>query len=541
MQYDKILQNLTIEQKASLCSGKDFWYTKGIPECGLPEIMMTDGPHGVRKQPSGDNAGIGGSVPVTCFLPACTSAASWDKEMLFRMGLELGEEAKAEKVSVLLGPGINIKRNPLCGRNFEYFSEDPYLAGKMGAALISGIQYTGVGACVKHFAANNQETRRQTVSAAVDERTLREIYLNAFEIAIKEANPWAIMNAYNKLNGTYCSENKYLLTDVLRRDWGYRGLVMTDWGAENDRVAGLKAGGNLEMPSSGGVNDAKIVEAVKNGTLDERVLDANADRVIDMVMKAKKLDYENAEYHYNKAEHHRLAREMAANSFVLLKNNDILPIKKGQKVCVIGEMAQKPRFQGAGSSYIEPTKIDSAMSVYKEEFGYEPKYEPGYLCESDKPDATLEAAAVEMAGRDKERLILMFVGLTDIYEAEAFDREHMRLPENQLSLIEKVCAVNENVVIIMHAGSPVEMPFIDKVKAVLYTYLGGQAGAGAVLDILYGKKNPSGKLPETFPLRYEDVPSAKHFPEGPLSVEYREGIYVGYRYFDTAQKRFYSR
>ncbi len=536
MQHDNILQSLTLEQKASLCSGKDFWHTKAIPDAGIPEMMMTDGPHGVRKLPSGENGGIEGSIPATCFLPACTGAASWDKAMLYRMGQALGEEALALGVSVLLGPGINIKRNPLCGRNFEYFSEDPFLAGKLGAALINGIQSTGVGACVKHFATNNQETRRQTINSVVDERTLREIYLKPFEIALNEAKPWAVMNAYNKLNGVYCSENKYLLTDVLRRDWGYKGVVMTDWGAENDRVAGLKAGGNLEMPSSGGYNDKKIVEAVRSGALDERVVDANADRVIDFILKAKEKNL-NKQGTFAKEAHHALAREMAANSFVLLKNEEsILPVQKGEKVAVIGEMAKKPRFQGAGSSFIEPTMLDNAMDIYKKEFGYEPKYAAGYRVDTDTVDEALENAAVEVAAKDKDRKILLFIGLTDIYESEAFDRTHMRLPDNQLSLIKKVCAVNSNVIIILHTGSPVEMPFIDDVKGVLCCYLGGQAGAGAVLDILYGKKNPSGKLPETFPLKYEDIPSSRYFPEGPLSVEYREGIYVGYRYFDTAQK-----
>ena len=536
MQYDNILQKLTLEQKASLCSGKDFWHTKGVSEAGLPEIMMTDGPHGVRKLPSGTDGGIEGSIPATCFLPACAGAASWDKAMLYRMGQALGKEALSEQVSVLLGPGVNIKRNPLCGRNFEYFSEDPYLAGKMGAALIKGIQSTGVGACVKHFATNNQETRRQTINSVVDERTLREIYLTPFEIALKEAKPWAVMNAYNKLNGVYCSENKYLLTDVLRRDWGYTGVVMTDWGAENDRVAGLKAGGNLEMPYSGGYNDEKIVAAVRSGALDEKTVDANVDRVVDFILKAKENNL-SVKGTYDKEKHHALAREMAANAFVLLKNEEnILPILKGEKVAVIGEMAKKPRFQGAGSSFIEPTKLDSALEIYKNEYGFEPKYAAGYRCETDAVDEALESAAVEVAAKDKNRKILLFVGLTDIYESEAFDRAHMRLPANQLSLIEKVCAVNQNVIIILHTGSPVEMPFINHVKGVLCCYLGGQAGAGAVLDILYGKKSPSGKLPETFPLKYEDIPSSKYFPEGPVSVEYREGIYVGYRYFDTAEK-----
>lgn len=536
MQYEEIISKLTLEQKAGLCSGKDFWHLKSVEELGLPQIMMTDGPHGLRKQPEkGDRGGIDGSVPATCFLPACTTAASWDKAMLYRMGQALGEEALQENVSVVLGPGVNIKRNPLCGRNFEYFSEDPYLAGKLAANFIKGVQSTGTGTCIKHFAANNQETRRQTIDSVVDERTLREIYLTAFEIAIKEGKPWAVMNAYNKLNGTFCSENKYLLTDILRKDWRYTGAVMTDWGAENNRVLALKAGGNIEMPSSNGVNDQKIVDAVKNGELDEKVLDANVDRVIDLILKAK--ENLSKKHIYDKAKHHQLVRSMAANSAVLLKNeNNILPLVKGDKIAVIGEMAKKPRFQGSGSSFIEPTKLDSAMQIFKDEYGFEPKYAQGYSCDTDVVNEELESAAVELAAKDKERKIIIFAGLTDMYESEAFDREHMRMPENQLNLIKKVCEVNDNVIVILHCGSPVEMPFASEVKAILCAYLGGQAGAGAIVDVLYGKENPSGKLPETFPISYEDVSSAKYFPEGPLTVEYRESIYVGYRYFDKAKK-----
>ncbi len=534
MKNADIISKLTLEQKAGFCSGKDNWHLRSVEEAGLPEIMMTDGPHGLRKQPKkGDRGGIGGSIPATCFLPACTTAASWDTAMLYRMGQALGEEAFQERVSIVLGPGVNIKRNPLCGRNFEYFSEDPYLAGKLAANFIKGVQSTGTGTCIKHFAANNQETRRQSVDAVVDERTLREIYLTAFEIAVKEAKPWAVMNAYNKLNGTYCSENKYLLTDILRNEWGFDGAVMTDWGAENNRVKGLKAGGNLEMPSSGGVNDKKIIQAIEKGKLEESELDESIDKVIDLILKSK---HNLSKTHkYDKMKHHQLVRIMAANSMVLLKNeNNILPLKKGDKVAIIGEMAKKPRFQGAGSSFIEPTKLDSVYDIYREEYGYEPKYAKGYKSDTDEVDEELEAAAVELAAKDKDRKIIMFVGLTDLYESEAFDREHMRMPANQLSLIEKVSEVNDNVIIVLSCGSPVEMPFEKNVRGILCSYLGGQAGAGAILDILYGKVNPSGKLPETFPRKYEDVPSAKYFPEGPKTVEYREGIYVGYRYYDTA-------
>lgn len=534
MKNAEIISKLTLEQKAGFCSGKDNWHLRCVEEAGLSEIMMTDGPHGLRKQPEkGDIGGIGGSIPATCFLPACTTAASWDTAMLYRMGQALGEEALQEKVNIVLGPGVNIKRNPLCGRNFEYFSEDPYLSGKLAANFIKGVQSTGTGTCIKHFAANNQETRRQTIDSVVDERTLREIYLTAFEIAIKEAKPWAVMSAYNKLNGTYCSENKYLLNDILRDEWGFDGAVMSDWGAVSNRVKGLKAGCNLEMPSSHGINDKKILEAIEKGELTEAELDESIDKVINLIIKSK----ENLAktHNYDKDKHHNLVRTMAANSMVLLKNEEsILPLKNGDKVAIIGEMAKKPRFQGAGSSFIEPTKLDSVYDIYKSEYRFEPKYEQGYRSDIDEIDEELETSAVELAAKDKDRKILLFVGLTDLYESEAFDREHMRLPANQLSLIEKVCAVNENVIIILSCGSPVEMLFEKDVKAILCSYLGGQAGAGAILDILYGKTNPSGKLPETFPIKYEDVPSAKYFPEGPKTVEYREGIYVGYRYYDTA-------
>lgn len=536
MKYEELVSKMTLEEKAGLCSGKDFWHLKGVERLGIPSIMMTDGPHGLRKQPGkGDHAGIGGSVPATCFLPACASAASWDKDMLYKMGKALGEEALQENVSVVLGPGVNMKRSPLCGRNFEYFSSDPFLAGKLAANFIRGVQSNGIGTSLKHFAGNNQETRRQTIDSVIDERALREIYLSAFEIAVKEGKPWTVMNAYNRLNGTFCSENEYLLNDVLRKDWKYDGVVITDWGAENDRVKGLKAGNNVEMPASGGINDARIVEAVKSGELDESVLDESVDKVLDLIMKAKsKL---NSDYEYDKKAHHRLVREAAAESMVLLKNDDkILPLKKGDKFIVIGEMAKKPRFQGAGSSFISPTKLDDAMSVFKDEYGFEPKYAKGYDSESDKPDEKLIDEAVALAQSDTDRKVLIFAGLTDMYESEAFDREHMRIPENQLELIKRVTQVNKNVIILLHCGSPVEMPFIDDVRAVMCCYLVGQAGAGAIVDLIYGKNNPSGKLPETFPLSFDDVPCSRYFPAGPLKVEYRESVFVDYRYYDTAKK-----
>ena len=532
MKYAEIISKMTLEEKAGLCSGLNFWNTKPVERLGIPSIMVTDGPHGLRKQPEGgDHVGLGGSVPATCFPPACLSAASWDRAMLRKIGESMAEEALQEKVSVILGPGTNIKRSPLCGRNFEYFSEDPYLAGEMATEFIKGVQSKGIGTSLKHFAGNNQEKRRMTIDSVIDERALNEIYLPAFEAAVKRAQPWTVMNAYNKLNGTYCAENNHLLTEILREKWGFKGIVVTDWGAENDRVAGIKAGNDLEMPSSGGINDAKIVQAVEDGKLDEKVLDECVDRLLDLIHKSQ--EPLKTEHKYDALSHHNIARKMAANSMVLLKNEDgVLPIEAKDDYCVIGKMAKQPRYQGAGSSIINPTKLDNAYDLLKEEYGVEPPYADGYKTETDEVDEALIAEAVEIA--EKSKFVLLYIGLTDLYESEAFDREHMRLPDNQLALIEELAKVNDNIIVLLHTGSPVEMPFISSVKAVLNCYLGGQAGAGAALDIIFGKVNPSGKLPETFPINCADNPSYENFPGNHLSVEYRESIFVGYRYYDTA-------
>ncbi len=534
MKYEKLISQMTLEEKAGMCSGRDFWRLKGVERLGIPSIMVTDGPHGLRKQPlGGDHVGMGGSVPATCFPTACLTAASWDKAMLYKLGELIAEEALQEKVSVVLGPGTNIKRSPLCGRNFEYFSEDPYLAGKLAASYVNGVQSKGIGTSLKHYAGNNQETRRQTVDSVIDERALHEIYLTAFETAVKEAQPWTIMNAYNRLNGTYCAENKTLLTDILRKRFGFKGLVVTDWGAENNRVDGIKAGNDLEMPSSMGINDAKIVEAVKSGELDEKVLDERVDTVLDLIFKAKET-LEKGDFTYDVEEHHALARKMASNSMVLLKNKDgKLPMEPDNDFVVIGNMAKKPRYQGAGSSLIVPTKLDNALDILKDEYGITPEFAQGYRSDTDETDEKLLNEALELARKGKT--VVMFVGLTDMYESEAFDREHMQLPKNQLELIERVLEINNDVVIMLHCGAPVELPFADKVKAILNCYLGGQAGAGAGIDILFGKVNPSGKLPETFPEKLEDNPSYNYFPGGTKTVEYRESIYVGYRYYDTAK------
>jgi len=523
------LSKMTLEEKASLCSGLDFWHLKGIERLGIASIMVTDGPHGLRKAQPGT---VFENTPATCFPTASATACSWDRGLLEEMGRALGEECQQEDVAVILGPGTNIKRSPLCGRNFEYFSEDPFLAGEMAASLIKGVQGQGVGTSLKHFAANNQEYRRMTINAVVDERALREIYLPAFERAVKQAQPWTIMNAYNRLNGTFCSENDWLLNKVLRDEWGFEGLVMTDWGANNERVAGLKAGQDLEMPGSSGVNDAKIAAAVRAGELDEGVLDKAVLRILDLVDKAS-LNRKPG-YRYDKTAHHALARRVAANCMVLLKNEDsLLPLDKNKKIAVSGVFARQPRYQGAGSSSMNPSFLDNAAAEL-EKAGVKFSYSPGYETKGETPNPALIRAACE-AARAAD-VAVVFAGLPDVFETEGADREHMRMPESHNQLIQQVAAANPNTVVVLSNGAPVEMPWAGEVKAILEGYLGGQAGAGAVVDILLGAVNPSGKLAETFPMRLEDVLSSRHFPSGPKTVEYRESLYVGYRYFDSAKK-----
>ena len=532
MKHGDIISKMTLQQKADFCSGKDFWHLQENEELGLPSIMVCDGPHGLRKKKDKKEKGeLMSSKPATCFPTAVTTASSWNPELIEEMGKALGEECLEEKVSVLLGPGINIKRSPLCGRNFEYFSEDPYLAGRIGTSFVKGVQSMGVGTSLKHFAANNQETRRMTVDSVVDERTLREIYLAAFEPVVREAQPWTVMNAYNRLNGEYCAEHKWLLNDVLREDWGFEGIVVTDWGANNDKVLGLKAGQDLEMPTSFGIAAAKIVEAVNNGELDEAVLDTCVDRIIDLILKSKA---SLRDYVYDKDDHHALARKIAGESMVLLKNkNNMLPLDKSKKIALIGEMAKNPRYQGAGSSLINPTKLDNSFDELMNE-GVSLEYAPGYERKSDKPAENLIAEAVEIA--KNADVAVLFVGLTESYETEGNDRKHISLPESHNALVDAVCAACEKVVVVLSGGCPVTMPWLDKVDAVLNGYLGGQAGGSAIVDILLGKVNPSGKLAETYPLALEETASTANFPGNPLTVEYREGIYVGYRYFDTAKK-----
>lgn len=537
MKHPDILAKMTLEEKVSLCSGKDYWHTADVPSAGVPSIMLTDGPHGIRKRveektTKEEKMSLKG-VPAICYPTAAATSCSWDTALIRRMGEALGEECLKEKVSVLLGPGTNIKRSPLCGRNFEYFSEDPLLAGEMAAAFINGVQSKGIGTSIKHFAANNQETRRMTVNTVVDERTLREIYLAPFETAVKKAQPWTIMAAYNRLNGTYCAENKWLLTDVLRNEWGFKGIVVTDWGAENDRVSGLLAGQELEMPSSDGVGNRQILEAVKQGLVEESYLDELVDRLIDMALEAQKV---LGDYTYNAKEHHALAREIAGQCMVLLKNdNDVLPLKKDAKLTVIGEMAKKPRYQGAGSSLINPIQLDSAFETLVQ-MGVSFQYAPGYSTEKKNrtPDDTFVAEAVEKAkGADT---VLLFIGLTDEYETEGCDRRHMNLPPLHNRLVNEVLKVNKNVVVVLAGGSAVELPWADEVPAILHTFLSGQTTGSAVCDVLFGDVNPSGKLSETYPMALSDNSSANYFPGTPVSVEYRESVYVGYRYYDTAEK-----
>ncbi|MDQ0899350.1 MULTISPECIES: glycoside hydrolase family 3 protein [unclassified Paenibacillus] len=533
----ELISQMTLEEKASLCSGLDFWHTKGIERLGIPSVMMTDGPHGLRKQrASADNLGLFDSVPATCFPSAAGLASSWDRELIGKVGVALGEECQAEDVAILLGPGANIKRSPLCGRNFEYFSEDPYLSSEMAAAHIQGVQSQGVGTSLKHFAVNNQEHRRMTTNAVVDERTLREIYLASFEGAVKKGQPWTVMCAYNKLNGEYCAENERLLTDILKDEWGHEGFVVSDWGAVNERADGLSAGLELEMPTSNGAGDCKIVEAVKSGRLSEKKLDAAVERILSIVFKA--VDSKKPDAFFDQEAHHLLAREVARESMVLLKNEDgILPLPKSGKIAVIGQLAKQPRYQGGGSSHIKPTKLEDISEELAKSAGSgaEIEYAQGYVLSGDQTDPQLLKEALKLA--EDASVVILFVGLPDRYESEGFDREHMNLPANQSELIEAVTAVQKRTVLVLSNGAPVEMPWIGGVKAVLEAYLGGQALGGAIADLLFGDANPCGKLAETFPIQLSDNPSYLNFPGDGDLVEYKEGIYVGYRYYEKKKQR----
>lgn len=528
MNIEQVLSQLTLEEKASLCSGRDFWHTKAIERLGIPSVMMCDGPHGLRKQVGeGDHLGINVSIETNCYPTASALANSFDREVLHTLGTALGEECQAENVAMLLGPGLNMKRSPLCGRNFEYFSEDPYLAGELGAAYVQSLQAQGVSACVKHFAANNQETRRMSGSSQMDERTLHEIYLPAFEAAVKKGGTRSIMCAYNAINDTFCSENKMLLTDILREKWGYGGFVVTDWGAVKDRVKGIQAGLDLEMPGGGGTQDALIVEAVRNGTLPEAELDKAVRNMLQFV--ADYLENRRLDTKIDREAHTVLSGELAAQCAVLLKNEGGLLPLGNESVGFIGEFAAKPRYQGAGSSHIHVPHAISAV----EAAGSRAVYAQGYDIHREDNAEALLAEAVELAKHVQTAVI--FAGLPDSYESEGGDRDTLAMPENQNALIEAVAAVNPNTVVVLHGGSAMELPWLDKVKGVLYMALGGENVGTAAVKLLFGKANPSGKLSETWPKKLSDNPSYLNFPGEDGKPIYAEGIYIGYRYYDKKE------
>ncbi len=538
-----LLAALTLEEKASLCLGSDFWHTAPIPRLGIPAVALSDGPHGLRKQPDeGDHVGISGSLPATCYPTASAFGSSFDPDLVRRVGEALGAEALTQGVAVVLGPGINIKRSPLCGRNFEYFSEDPLVSGVLGAALVEGVQSQGIGTSVKHYAANNQETDRLRVSADVDERTLREIYLPGFERVVTQARPWTVMCAYNKVNGVYASENPWLLTEVLRDEWGFDGLVMSDWGAVHDRVAALDAGLDLEMPPDLGVSDAAIVAAARSGELDEAVLDRAVARVLRLVDRAlsRAIDVgeeATARPGFDADGHHALARAAAAECAVLLKNDgDLLPLQPsaGDTVAVIGEFARTPRYQGAGSSQVNPTQVDNAVDELQAAVpdGVRVVFAPGFGIGTPTVDAELAAEAVALAGRAS--VVVAFLGLPDADESEGFDRTHLDLPVNQPALVGRLAAANPNLVVVLANGSAVRLSDWEQhAAAILECWLSGQAAGGAAADLLVGAANPSGRLAETLPLRLEDNPSYLNFPGEHGHVRYGEGVFVGYRGYDA--------
>ena len=524
---EDLIAKMTLEEKAAMCSGADFWHTESCERLEIPASMVSDGPHGLRKQDDkADHLGVNESIKAVCFPAGCGTAASFNRDLLYHMGETLGNECQAEGVSVILGPAVNIKRSPLCGRNFEYYSEDPLVASEIAGSLIRGVQSKHVGTSLKHFLANNQETRRMSVNEIIDERTLNEIYLAAFEGAVKKAKPWTVMCSYNRINGTYAAAHHKYLTETLRDKWGFDGYVMSDWGAVNDRVEDLKAGLDLEMPSSMGVNDKLIIEAVQNGTLEEKVLDTAVERILNIVYRyAENRDTEAV---FNLDHDHEVAKKVAEETIVLLKNENVLPLTEGEEIAFIGKYAKKPRYQGGGSSHINSHKITGALDAAEAAGNTHIVYAQGFDDKEDKTDEVLLAEAVAK----KAKAAVIFAGLPDAFESEGFDRKHMRMPDCQNELIERVAAVQPNTIVVLHNGAPVEMPWADRVKGILEAYLGGQAVGGAEYDILFGKVNPSAKLPETFPKQLEDNPSyLAGFGEGD-HVEYREGIFVGYRYYD---------
>lgn len=530
--YKKYIDSMTLEEKASLLSGANFWNTKSLQRVGIPSIILTDGPHGLRKQTGkADHLGLNKSVPATCFPTAAATANSWDEHLISSVGKAIGAEAAANDVAVLLGPGLNIVRDPLAGRAFEYYSEDPYVAGKLAAAMVRGIQSTGVAATPKHFAVNSQEHMRMSIDEVVDERTLHEMYLEGFRRVVQEARPKLLMTAYNKVNGTYANENTHLLQDILKNEWQYSGAIVTDWGANNDRVAGLKAGSTLEMPATNGITDAEIVRAVSSGALNVSVVDAQVEALLQLVFEttaaikdAPAVDYEA---------HHQLAIAAAAQSMVLLKNEgNILPIKIGTRVALIGDFARSPRYQGAGSSLVNPTRLDSTLEIFRKDSTIElVGYEPGFKRTGGK-DTGLVRKAVALA--ERADVAIVFLGLDEAKEAEGIDRASMALPENQLLMLARVCAVQHNVVVVLAAGGPLELPFTDDVAAIIHGSLSGQGIGQATANIVTGRCNPSGKLAVSYPYTYADAPTASYFPGKELTAEHREGLYIGYRYYETA-------
>ena len=529
MDIKALVSQMTLEEKAGLCSGLDFWHTKPVERLGVPSVMVSDGPHGLRKQDEkADHLGVNDSIKAVCMPAACATASSFDRDLMGRMGQAIGDSCQHEKLGVVLGPAVNIKRSPLCGRNFEYFSEDPYLAGEMSAAYINGVQSKNVGTSIKHFAANSQEHRRMSSSSNADERTLREIYFPAFEISVRKAQPWTVMCSYNRVNGVYASENPWLLTDVLRGEWGFKGYVMSDWGAVSDRVAGVAAGLDLEMPSSGGINDRKIVAAVKSGELDEKIVDQACERILEI--NYRYLDNARPETPWDQEADHQLSARIAEECMVLLKNDGVLPLNKADEVAFIGEFAAKPRFQGGGSSHINAFRTTSAVEAAQ---GLPVTYVQGYSAAKDMATDEMIAEAVQAAKAAK--VAVVFAGLPDAYESEGYDRAHMAMPACQNRLIEAVAGANPNTVVVLHNGSPVEMPWLGKVKAVLEAYLGGQAVGIAAVRLLYGDANPCGHLAETFPVKLSDNPSYLYYGGEGNEADYREGVFVGYRYYDKKE------
>lgn len=530
MKHKQIVNKMTLEEKAQICVGADYWNTKGFEKYNIPQIKTSDGPHGLRIQNGkADNLGINKSEKAICFPSLSTVGNSWNRKIAYLYGKTLGEEARAEKVNIVLGPAINMKRTPLCGRNFEYFSEDPYLTGILGAEYVKGIQSENVGACVKHFAVNNQENRRRTINAVIDERTLREIYLKAFEIIIKKSNPYSIMSAYNKVNGQYCSENRHLM-DILRKEWNYDGIVISDWGGENNRVEGIKVGHELEMPGGRGNGIDEIIEATKQGKIKEEELNEIVDRIIDVAYKTKNKN----EKDYSKEEHHNIALKIAEDSIVLLKNEkNILPLKE-EKIAIIGDMAKVPRYQGAGSSTINVFKLENVLNNFHEN-NIKFEYAKGYERVESKNDDNLRKEAIKIA--KEYNVVVVFAGLTENAESEGMDRTTLDLPENQNKLIHEICKVNSNVIVVLSNGSPITMPWKDNVSAIITGYLGGEAGGKAMVNCLIGKTNPSGKLAESYPEKLSDIPCYKNYPGTELTVEYQEGIYIGYRYYDKTNKK----